>query len=239
MVTALLRRLLAISVLVGVPLGSLWVLFGDNLPQSVRPTREPGAEETPFVSSTVTDDLSEEHPFLMSNGKRYRDLYPLSNREAKNARSNYGTAPFDFPSAQSCLHGSLPEGAPPTHHKLAWDKLLTVGAVEVCLVRVMRRFLEVEKAVAWLGAQGLARQSGTEPIAPDDSAVFFLWNPATNGGPHALWNAMSERERSIRLSFVVTMSFCSDPRDCSSLDAPIIGSHSFAFDVGFNTVYHK
>lgn len=175
----------------------------------------------------------------MANGKRYRDLYPLSGREAKNARSNYGTAPFDFPSAQSCLHGSLPEGAPPTHHKLAWDKLLTVGAVEVCLARVMDRFSEVEEAVAWLGAQGLARQSGTEPIASDDGAVFFLWKPAANGGPHALWNAMSERERSIRLSFVVTMSFCSDSPVCSRLEASTIGLRSFAFDVGFSTIYQK
>jgi hypothetical protein len=193
----------------------------------------------PSVPSAVTVDLTEEHPFLMANGKRYRDLYPLSDREAENARSNYGTAPFDFPSAQSCLNGNLPEGAPPTHHELAWDKLLTVGAVEVCLARVMHRFSEVEEAVAWLGAQGLARQSGTEPIASDDGAVFFMWIPAANGGPHALWNAMSERERSIRLSFVVTMSFCSDSPVCSRLEASTIGFRSFAFDVGFNTVYHK
>ena len=192
MAMALLRRLLAISVLVGVPLGSLWVVFGDYIPGTKRVPREAGAEETPF---------------LVVN-ERYSDIYVRDGEQEDRLRRVWGRVPFDLPSASSCLTEPLAEGAQPATQKLAWEKITSIEALDVCLTRVLHRFDDSDLVIEWLRRQGFGlnhRQPGE--LCPGEWMIFE-WAASAKGGPEAFWQSLSWFDKVTHTGIVMNVTMC-------------------------------
>ena len=212
MAMALLRRLLAISALVGVPLGSLWVLFGDYIPGTIRPL--------PYAPD-MTRDLTEEQPFMVGH-ERYRTLYLEDGRIAENIRRRYGTWPFDLPSAEACLEpGSLAE-QDFGDQELAWSLLPTPEAIEVCLARTLNRFSDSDVALAWLQDQGLTLTDSLADIDNEGRTRFiFGWLPEDAGGPQAWWQGLPAKRRTVTAGLEVTVEICDRGDLCRQLDDPV------------------
>ena len=209
MAMALLRRLLAISVLVGVPLGSLWVVFGDYIPVTIRPPRVAGEEETPYL-------------VYVKGMERYRDVYVRDGDSEDRARARLGRLPFDLPSAEACLEpGSLAE-QDFGDQELAWSLLPTPEAIEVCLARTLNRFSDSDVALAWLQDQGLALTDTLADIDSEGRTKFvFGWSPQSPGGPQAWWQGLPAKRRTVMAGLEVTVEICDRGDLCRQLDDPV------------------
>ncbi len=230
MAMALLRRLLAISVLVGVPLGSLWVLLGDYLPTIKRPLHD---------THEVTRDLTEEQPFMVGQD-RYRSLYLEDRRIAENIRRRYGTWPFDLPSAEACLEaGSLAE-QDFEDQELAWSRLPTPEAIQVCLARTLNRFSDSDVALAWLQDQGLTLTDSLADIDNEGRTRFmFGWLSEDAGGPQAWWQGLPEKRRTVLVGLKVAVDICQRRDLCRQLDNPEQRAPYFVATVSTQSKFNK
>lgn len=218
MAMALLRRLLAISVLVGVPLGSLWVLFGDYIPKTIHPPREAGAEESPFVMGSET----------------YRGIYVRDGEREERIRRRWGRLPFELPSASSCLAEPLAEGAQPATQKLAWEKITSIEALDVCLTRVLNRFNDDDPAIEWLRHQGFGlNHQEPETLCPGEW-LYLYWSASGIGGPEMFWQSLSWWEKFSNTGIVVNVMMCrsiSEPDSWLQIGFLLTGEPPPYFDV--------
>jgi hypothetical protein len=197
MAMALLRRLLAVLVLVGVPLGSLWVLFGDYIPATKRVPREAGAEETPYL-------------VYVQGMERYRDVYVRDGDSEDRARARLGRLPFDLPSASACLSEPLEAEAEPSTQSLAWERIGSLRALDVCLTRVLNRFNDERQAIAWLERQGFTLSDLFSTTACQGQDFNAYWSASRSGGPEAVWKSLSWLDRIMSTGIAVSGSVCRD-----------------------------
>jgi len=191
MVMALLRRLLAISVLVGVPLGSLWVIIDLDLPEMHSSPRVAGTEERPFVVGS----------------ERYREIYERNGNKDDRIRDRWGRIPFDLPSAAACLSAPIKEDEEPSTQTLAWGKINSLEALEVCLTRVLQRFDDDGPAIEWLRLQGFALIERLEPYCQGEK-MLLGWSASAEDGPELLWQSLPWIDRFSSMGIQLDVTMC-------------------------------
>ena len=172
----------------------------------------------PPLQPDLTRDLTEELPFMVGN-KTYRSYYLGTDDISDGIRRRYRTWPFDLPSAAACLDTPLAAGEAPQSQRLAWDKLLTPEAIEVCLARVLNRFDSAVPAMEWVAAQGLHAngESRFEDLPERGTTYFFDWWPDLQGGPHPWWNALTQAQLDVWIGMTVTIDVCDFVENCGQL----------------------
>jgi hypothetical protein len=159
---------------------------------------------------------AEEHSFLVS-GQPYFQIYERTDAIAANIRRRYGTAPFDFPSAASCLKG---KATAPATSSLDWDRILSIGALEVCLTRALNRFSEAGHAGTWLASQGFKLDVVQSPNHCGGESRWFSWSPGLRPGPEALWAAQTWLTRRTNTGIALTVDACFAADSLRGLDNP-------------------
>ena len=187
----------------------------------------------PDLAPDLTRDLTEELPFLVGN-KTYRSYYLGTDHISNGIRRRYRTWPFDLPSAASCLSDPLAPGEVPTNQRLAWDRLLAVQAIEVCLARVLNRFDSAEPALAWLTAQGLKAngESHWDDSPERGYTYFFYWWPDLQGGPIPWWGSMNRAQLFFTAGLTVNVYICEEADYCRQLLGDRDSALYFRADVG-------
>ena len=193
----------------------------------------------PALPPDLTRDLTEELPFLVGN-KPYRSYYLGTDHISENIRRHYRTFPFDLPSAASCLDAPLTVGEVPNDQRLDWSRLLSTGAMEVCLARVLNRFDCAEPAMEWVAAQGLLLGDHyRSDIASEGDSYTFYWGPNSQNGPHPWWNALPQDERDVWVSLSVKVDTCAISQDCGQIANPDYAPPFFGATVQANSKYQK
>ena len=193
----------------------------------------------PDLAPDLTRDLTEELPFLVGN-KTYRSYYLGTDPISNGIRRRYRTWPFDLPSAASCLSDPLAPGEVPTDQRLAWDRLLAVQAIEVCLARVLNRFDSAEPALAWLAAQGLKANGESSPEVPGTGHTYwFDWGPQMPGGPGPWRDSLNWAELFNLGAVSVMVDVCEPTNECQQLDDPHQSAPFFRAEVAAHSKYQE
>lgn len=161
----------------------------------------------------------EEHPFRTGH-KIYREVYASKNNTPgeRQAIRRYGTIPFDFPSAASCM---ADPAVAPENGLLDWARIRSLEALEVCTARVLNRFSDPAAAETWVIRQGFTLSfvlTGGASCRGDYRN--FYWVPGGDPGPAQLWAAQSWLTRWGNRGVQLKVQTCRDQPSLRNLDIP-------------------
>lgn len=155
----------------------------------------------------------------MVGHQAYRTIHAANGttKAERNLRARYGTIPFDFPSAASCMTNP---GVAPEQGLLDWLRIRSLEAFEVCATRVLNRFADPAAAADWLTRQGFTLTSVQLSNDCGGESRWFSWQPGQAPGPEALWQAQSWLTRWGNLGIEVTVDACRDADSPRGIDMP-------------------